>query len=117
MPLIMALSLVAFFLTLVAVPRFSQLLEAGGAVRKNYAGNLIPVAAGIAILTSLTVTYFLAGIILVEFQAEVLTVLAVILTMGLLGLMDDLLGTRDVTGLKGHLSMLLITGKIGRAHV
>ena len=32
---------------------------------------------------------------------------AVVLGMGLLGLIDDLLGTREITGLKGHISMLL----------
>lgn len=107
MPFLIALPLMAFLLTWVGVPRFSQLLEAGGAVRKNYAGDLIPVAAGLAILASLMITYFLAGILLPEFRIELLTVLAVVLTISLLGLVDDLLGTRDTTGLKGHISMLL----------
>lgn len=107
MPLVVALLVVSFLLTWVATPRFSRLLQAGGALRKNYAGEPIPTAAGISIVASVTVTYFLAAIISSSLRMEVITVLAVILAMGTLGLIDDLLGTRDTTGIKGHLYMLL----------
>lgn len=111
MPLVIPLLILAFFLTRVAAPRFSQLLEAGGAVRKNYAGKQIPVAAGISILAAAAVCYFFVAIIDLNSRLEILTTLAVVLAMGLLGFVDDLLGTRDVTGIKGHLSML-IRGKL-----
>jgi len=97
----------AFALTRLAVPRFSLLLQAGGAVRQNYAGNQIPTAAGISIIAAVTVSYFLAAVLLPGNRMEIISALAVILSIGLLGLMDDLLGTRDTTGIKGHLSMLL----------
>ena len=106
MPLLIIMFIVSFLVTKVAVPRFSQMLHAGGAVKENFTGKQIPVATGIAILAAVTVSYFLAVVLSVPDKMMLVTALAVILSMGILGLVDDLLGTRDTTGIKGHLSML-----------
>ena len=107
MPFLVALLVLSFLLTRLAVPRFSDLLKAGGAVRKNYAGDLIPTAAGISLIAVIIINYFSAALVVDNFRVEILSALVVVLGVGLLGLMDDLLGTRDTTGLKGHLTMLL----------
>ena len=103
--------IVPFVLTRLATPRFSELLIAGGAVRKNYTGKMIPTAAGLSIVGAVAVTYLLAAILWEGMRLEILAALVVVLGMGFLGFIDDLLGTRDTTGIKGHLSML-VRGKI-----
>lgn len=107
MSLVITLLIFSLVFSWIATPRFSQLLQTGGAVKKNYAGNQIPNAAGISIVSAAAAAYLVAAVVSSGYRFEIMAGLAVILGMGLLGLIDDLLGTRDTTGIKGHLSMLL----------
>lgn len=107
MPFVIALLAASFLLTWYATPKVSDLLKAGGAVRKNYTGQSIPTAAGISIVISITAAYFFVFVISDIYRLEMMTALTVVLGMALLGLIDDLLGTRETTGLRGHISMLL----------
>ena len=107
MPLVIALLTASFLLTWFGTPKISDLLVAGGAARKNYAGKDIPTAAGLSIIVSVTGAYFFAFVFVEVYRLEIMSSVAVVLGMGLLGLIDDLLGTREITGLKGHISMLL----------
>jgi len=96
-----------FILTKFITPKIADLLISGGAVRKNYLGLQIPTATGIAIVISSSVSLVLTAGIYDYIQLHVLLVLSALLGICLLGLLDDLIGTRDVTGLKGHLRLLL----------
>ncbi|MBO8137790.1 MAG: hypothetical protein H0Z40_06610 [Desulfotomaculum sp.] len=77
-------------------------------VRPNYKGNLIPVGVGfIFLLTSLvvlTVDYLLFPGLLGDNSTIFVLGLAVIT---FLGFIDDTLGSRQATGLKGHFKALL----------
>lgn len=106
MALLITLLIIPFLITRLATLRFSELLVAGGAVRKNYAGKMIPTAAGLSVVASVSVTYLLAAVVRESARPELLGTLVLALGMSFLGFIDDLLGTRDTTGIKGHLSML-----------
>jgi UDP-N-acetylmuramyl pentapeptide phosphotransferase/UDP-N-acetylglucosamine-1-phosphate transferase len=103
-----------------------RLLQQAGWVRNNYQGRPIPAAAGTALVAAFSATVMLL-ILLREFlQLEILRgmadvlpserqlVLALVLTlgMGMLGLIDDLLGSRDAGGLRGHWQKWLREGEI-----
>ncbi|NLO89671.1 MAG: hypothetical protein GX088_05005 [Clostridia bacterium] len=99
--------LLPFILTKIITPKIADLLISGGAVRKNYLGLQIPTAAGLAIVIAGSLSLVLAAAIYDPIKLHALLVLSALLGMCLLGLLDDLIGTRDVTGLKGHLRLLL----------
>lgn len=85
------------------------LLSASGAVRPNYRGQEIPVGVGflfffsflpVALVTALALPNFLT-------RGKLFAFLFLTALTTLTGIIDDLLGSRDVSGLKGHLSQLL----------
>jgi UDP-N-acetylmuramyl pentapeptide phosphotransferase/UDP-N-acetylglucosamine-1-phosphate transferase len=77
-----------------------------GAVRSNYRNEQIPVSAGISFAMTLLLVYLLyhlAGHNVPHSQLFLLSILAV----SFLGFIDDMLGRRDTTGLKGHFGALI----------
>ncbi|HBT20463.1 MAG TPA: hypothetical protein DEA47_03740 [Peptococcaceae bacterium] len=107
MKMFLLMLLLPFILTKIITPKIAELLVSGGAVRKNYLGLQIPTAAGIAVVVSSAVSLILFAAFYDYLKVQVLLVLTALLGICLLGLLDDLVGTRDVTGLKGHLRLLL----------
>lgn len=109
-----------------------RLLQQAGSVRNNYQGRPIPVGSGIALVAAFSATVMLLVLLRECLQLEMLRsmanelrmadvlptdrqlVLALLLTlgMGMLGLIDDLLGSRDVGGLRGHWLKWLRDGEI-----
>ncbi len=93
------------------------MISKSGFVRLNYKGQEIPVGAGVVIFLSMLVVYAVAFLCIPEnVQNHALTMLWALSAFTLLGLMDDVWGSRKVTGLKGHLLSLwrgqLTTGGI-----
>lgn len=84
-----------------------SLLRNTGVVRQNYRGVYIPVAVGITFPMTVLLTQTvlqLAG----RTMGEQFTVYLLGITfISLLGLLDDLLGSRDALGFRGHFSRLL----------
>jgi len=84
------------------------MLRRAGVVRPNYKDEHIPVGAGLVFFVSL----ILSSIVLMFFSLtsalNLLTLLFVVLTMTLLGIIDDLVGSGDTRGLKGHFKKLII---------
>lgn len=87
---------------------FLTLLYDAGSVHKNFRGEEIPVSIGLIFIPVIALNT--ACLILWQTngnQLFSLIFLAGCLGMGLAGLLDDLLGNRNVTGLKGHFKMIL----------
>ncbi len=83
-----------------------NMLKDAGAVGKNYAGQEIPVSTGISFPIVVLIVYLIYGFFYPhDITANVF--LIGITMISFLGFIDDRLGTRDVTGLKGHLKALL----------
>ncbi|WP_129597068.1 glycosyl transferase [Anaerophilus nitritogenes] len=96
--------ILGFVSTIFLTPMCLHLLYEGECIRKNYKGEDIPVSAGIVfipVVVILTIFSLFFESILFSFLF-----LSGTLGMGLAGLMDDLLGNRNVTGLKGHIKMM-----------
>lgn len=95
---------VGYLLTLILLPFFIHLLQETGTVRPNFRQESIPVGIGLV----LVIVYLLAAFLLLQwFSPEaVLIFLLAVLYFALLGLIDDLLGSRDSRGLKGHFGAL-----------
>lgn len=96
-----------------AMPSFLQLLRQGGAVRSNYRGESVPVGAGFFLIWvgcisgPLLLLPFPSGLSFLYFPTGspflyIILFTTTALGYGLLGLLDDLVGSRRETGLKGH---------------
>ncbi|RDV83987.1 hypothetical protein [Ammonifex thiophilus] len=88
---------------------FLGLLEKGQALRPNFKGKLIPISGGLVFLFSLLPTLLLLDLLFpgrVE-KVQLLAFFFFSTLTTLVGLMDDLLGSREASGLKGHFRELL----------
>lgn len=98
--------IISLILSLIFCPIILKMLINSKALRPNYRGEKIPFCMGVAFIfvqtISLLITYMF-------FQAdiEILYYLISIILIGLVGLLDDLIGVEDIKGLKGHLISFL----------
>lgn len=108
MALVLALLIITpFVLTKLITPKIADMLRSAGAVRVNYLGVEIPTAAGISVVFAAVPGYILAAWFYLPMRFSLTIFAAGILGMSFLGLLDDLIGTREITGLRGHLKALL----------
>lgn len=91
-------------LTLLLLPFFLRLLQRSGSIRPNYLGEQIPVGIGLVFVF----VYLLLAFLLFGWYPAVRVALFLlgIMFFALLGLVDDLLGSGDSRGLKGHFGAL-----------
>ena len=99
--------LLGMLLTLLITPPVLKMVRQAGFRRANFKGDLIPAGVGfiflLVFLTASTLDYLLVPGLLGYTGIVFLMGLAVIT---LLGLLDDLFGSRAVSGLKGHFKAL-----------
>ncbi len=94
--------------TYLMIPLFKNLLIDSNVIRPNYKGEMIPVSMGIVFLPMLIIN----GIILAFFTVDAIGLLCLflfifgIVCMFFAGILDDIIGNRDVSGLKGHFKSL-----------
>lgn len=98
--------LAAFVLEGIILYLLLPMLINTGAVRSNYRGEEIPVSTGISFAMTLLLVYLLYRLMNHPVPGDQLFLLA-IMAISMLGFVDDMLGRRDTTGLKGHLGALL----------
>ena len=95
-------------ITCLITPAVLKMVRQSGFVRPNFKGDLIPAGVGfiflLVFLTVITFDYLLVPGLLGDAGMISLMGLSVIT---LLGLMDDTLGSREASGLKGHFKALL----------
>lgn len=102
--ILLVLLLVGVGVSVISIPMVKYMLESCGLIRKNYRGEMIPVGMGIAFIPALMVN----SAILTYFNIEhdrlllIFVLLFAVMAMAFAGIMDDAIGNRDVTGLKGH---------------
>lgn len=93
------------------------MLAAAGAVRPNYAGRQVPVAGGLvfvlAAVAAQTLQAFLSSLLSEFGLAGLLSTTAFTLTgFAFLGLLDDLFGSRETGGFRGHFRVLFQQGRL-----
>ncbi len=108
--LLLTLAVLAALTARLLTPPFIHLFHQGRQLKRNFRRELIPQGTGILFVLCSLPWYALylatAKLSLPDISTVFLLALAV-LTMGLLGLLDDLLGSRDIRGLRGHFKALL----------
>lgn len=103
------LILLGLFGTYAIIPLFKNLLTESDIVRPNYKKDMIPVSMGIVFLPMIIIN----GIILAFFTKDNKNLLYLfmfifgIMSMFFAGILDDIIGNRNVSGLKGHFKSLL----------
>ncbi len=94
--------------TYLMIPLFKNLLIDSNCIRPNYKGEMIPVSMGIVFLPMIIIN----GIIVAFFTIDAISMLCLFLfifgmmAMFFAGIIDDTIGNRDVSGLKGHFKSL-----------
>ena len=95
--------------TYALIPLFKNLLIDSNVLRPNYKKDMIPVSMGIVFLPMLIIN----SIILAYFTNNFKDILYIfiflfgLVSMFFAGILDDIIGNRDVSGLKGHFKSLL----------
>ncbi len=102
--MLLVLLLVGVGVSVISIPMVKYMLESCGLIRKNYRGEMIPVGMGIAFLPALMVNSAILAYFNIEHDRLLLVfvLLFAVMAMAFAGIMDDAIGNRDVTGLKGH---------------
>ena len=111
--MLLVLLVCGLLVSLVSIPMVKYMLTSCNLIRKNYRGEMIPVGMGIAFIPGLIVN----GALLTYFNVEsdrlllIFVLLFAAMAMAFAGIMDDAIGNRDVTGLKGHF-LSMFKGKL-----
>lgn len=101
-----------YLLTGWMVPPLQQAIRNAGLLRPNYAGKSVPVGLGTALWLGMfltTVPFLLLSDVLPipwAMVQDMIGLLFVSTGFVLIGLLDDVAGNRDVTGIKGHVKKL-----------
>lgn len=102
------LLITGLFGTYAIIPLFKNLLVNSNIIRPNYKQDMIPVSMGIVFLPMMIIN----GIILAFFTSKVENLLYIfvyifgMISMFFAGVLDDIIGNRNVSGLKGHFKSL-----------
>lgn len=99
---------IGIVVTLTSVPMISKMLEKSGMIRANYKGDMIPVGLGLAFIPTLIINsvILIYSNIVPEKIIIIYMLLFASIAMSFVGIIDDSLGNRGVTGLLGHFKAL-----------
>ncbi|MGE5396893.1 MAG: hypothetical protein ACM3MK_05075 [Chitinophagales bacterium] len=97
----------AILLEKLALYLFLPMLSENGAVRPNYRKDLIPVAAGLTFPLVLITCFLLMTFLESHSDYRFMPYLLAVVVMALVGFVDDILGSRDTLGFRGHFSRLI----------
>lgn len=95
--------------TYTAIPLFRNLLIDSNVLRPNYKKDMIPVSMGIVFLPMLIINSIILAYFTTNFKdmMYIFIFLFGLVSMFFAGILDDIIGNRDVSGLKGHFKSLL----------
>ena len=99
--------------TYAIIPLFRSLLIESNVLRPNYKKDMIPVSMGIVFLPMLIINAIILAYFTTNFKdmLHIFIFLFGLVYMFFAGILDDIIGNRDVSGLKGHFKSLL-NGKL-----
>lgn len=107
---IMLIFVVSIYFGHFATPLFVQIFHQSKKLEKNYRGELIPQGIGMMFSLGAVLLYSLY-VFLYGSSNIIMTILFGIFASSFIGFIDDMMGTRDVLGFKGHFKALF-TGRL-----
>ena len=107
--ILFALLCIGTAIDLISIPLVRTMLISSGLIRENYRGEKIPVSMGICFVPTILVNaiVLLYCNVNLEKKVDIFIFLFAVVSMSFVGVIDDILGNRKVTGLKGHFKALL----------
>lgn len=96
----------SLFLSYILIPRFINMLLKAKIVCENYKLEMIPTSVGIVFVFIQVITLGLMEIVLGFNDNFFLVYLLGFIFIGFLGLLDDLIGSKYIKGLRGHIKAL-----------
>lgn len=102
------LLLIGLIGTYICIPFFKSMLLEGDIIRPNYKQEMIPVSMGIVFLPMLIINSIILAFLTVNYESLMYIFMFdfALISMFFAGVMDDIIGNRNVTGLKGHFKSL-----------
>lgn len=106
--MVIMLFCIGVVVTLTSVPMVSKMLEKSDMIRANYKGDMIPVGLGLVFIPTLIINsvILIYSNIVPEKIIMIYMLLFASISMSFVGIIDDSLGNRGVTGLLGHFKAL-----------
>lgn len=101
-------TIVSFLITLVLLPFITKMIKKAGFVRPNFKDEHIPLGVGLVFFITLILTGIVGLLIDSALKLNLLILMFVTTSMTLLGIIDDLLGSAEAKGLKGHFKKLFL---------
>lgn len=105
-------ALMALLLLLVLPTAVGALLRRSGRTEENFRGDRIPQSYGLLILLWAGAMLWWSGFLIPWIREENRLWLVAVIGFGLLGLLDDVWGTKKIKGLRGHFMALLRERKV-----
>lgn len=94
-------------LTFALFPLVYSMLKEAGVVEKNFRDEIIPIGMGLLYVITSPILLIISGKVLDLDTNVTLNLVIGILGIGIIGLVDDLLGDKNAKGFKGHVRALL----------
>ncbi len=105
--------LIGYLITKLIFPKIYIMLIESNCIRPNYKKEMIPLCAGLIFIPTITILSLISFLIFNNDKyILILSFMVSVISMGLVGLIDDILGNKKVSGLKGHLLYLFNRGKL-----
>lgn len=92
--------------TRIALPRIVDMFKESNITCENYKFEIIPSSMGVIFIFVQTITLGILGYFFPQLREANSIYLMGFIFMGLLGLLDDLIGNKEIKGLKGHIKAL-----------
>lgn len=93
--------ILSFVLSFLLLPMVMDMLKRANVVCENFQSKLIPFSLGILFVFIQLITLGILNMVF-RFEVDLLYIIGVSL-IGFLGLLDDLIGEKNIKGLKGHI--------------
>jgi UDP-GlcNAc:undecaprenyl-phosphate GlcNAc-1-phosphate transferase len=94
--------------TYICIPLFRNMMISGDIIRPNYNKEMIPVSMGIVFLPMLVINSIILAFLTINYESLLYIFMFdfSLISMFFAGVLDDIIGNRNVSGLKGHFKSL-----------
>lgn len=99
--------IVSLITTYISTPYLLKMLIAHNCLENNYRNEKVPISMGITFVLNQSIVLLPLSLILIKTRDLTFLYIILMLLIALIGLLDDLIGNKNIKGFKGHFSALL----------